>query len=48
MLNCLFYLATLPVGQINMGNVFASWLLIFGLCKAHLPLTPAYVGIVWI
>lgn len=41
---CLFYLATLTVDQINMGDIFASQLLIFGFCKAHLPLTPAYVA----
>jgi hypothetical protein len=41
----LFYLARLTVDQINMGDIFASQLLIFGLCKAHVTLTPVNVGI---
>lgn len=41
----LFYLARLTVAQINMGDTFASQLLIFGLCKAYFTLTPIYVGI---
>lgn len=41
----LFSLARLTVDQINMGDIFAAQLLIFGLCKAYLALTPVYVGI---
>lgn len=41
----LFYLARLTVAQINMGDTFASQLLIFGLCKAYLTLTLVYVVI---
>lgn len=41
----LFYLARLTVDHINMGDIFASQLLIFGLCKAHLTLTPVNVGL---
>lgn len=41
----LFYLARLTVDQINMGDIFAAQLLIFGLCKAYLTLTPVYIGI---
>lgn len=44
----LFYLARLAVDQINMGDIFASQLLIFGLCRAHVTLTPVNVGIEWI
>lgn len=41
----LFCLARLTVNHINVGDTFASQLLIFGLCKACLPLTLIYIGI---